>query len=82
MSEIVPAFFSCNNNFKLSQNSSGSDDKNLVFEIPESMIAGDLSNFVRVRSRVDLLPTPFTSERLSFAKSYPNFLSDKLARSA
>ena len=55
ISEFFPACFSCNNNFNLLQSSSRSDDKNIV-EIPEAMIAGDLSNFIRVLSRVDLLP--------------------------
>ena len=45
------------------------------------MIAGDLINFISVRSRVDLLPGPLTSNYISFAKSYINFLCDKLARS-
>ena len=53
--EFFPACFSCNNNFNLSHNSIGSDDKNFV-QVPESMIASDLSNFISVRSRVDLLP--------------------------
>ena len=56
ISELLPACFSCNNNFNLLQSSSGSDDKNIVFETPEAMIAGDYSNFIRVLSRVDLLP--------------------------
>ena len=41
ISELFPAFFSCSNNLNLSQSSSGSEDKNIVFEIPEAMIAGD-----------------------------------------
>ena len=44
------------------------------------MIAGDLSNFITVPSRVDFLPGPYTSKFISFAKAYLNFLSDKLAR--
>ena len=52
--EKLPACFSCNINFNLSQISLGSDVKKF-FEIPEAMIAGDLSNFIRVRSQ-DLLP--------------------------
>ena len=59
MSELFPACFSCNNNFNLSHNSLGSDYKNIVFETPEDMIAGDFSNFIRTLSRVDLLPTAF-----------------------
>ena len=62
MSELFPACFSCNNNYSLLHNSSGSDDKNIVFETPEAMIAGDLSNFIRLLSRVDLLPNFFYIE--------------------
>ena len=39
--ELLPACFSCNNYFNLSQSSLGSDDKNNVFETPEAMIAGE-----------------------------------------
>ena len=81
MLELFPAFISCSKFFILSQSSSGSDDKNIVFDIREATIAGDLSNFMRVRSRVDFLPRAFTSNYISFAKSYNNFLSAKLARS-
>ena len=61
MSELFPACFSCNNNLNLSQSSSGSDDKNIVFQTPEAetIRPGDLSNFIRVLSRVDLLPAAF-----------------------
>ena len=47
ISELLPPFFSCNNNFNLSHNSLGSDDKNIVFETPEaeSIKSGDFSNF-------------------------------------
>ena len=78
-SELLPACFSSNNNFYLSQSSSGSDDKNIVFERPEAIILGELSNFISVQSLVDLLPTRLSSKCISFAKSYINFLSDKLA---
>ena len=44
-SEILPACFSCSNNFNQSQNSSGSDDK-IIVEIPETMIAGDFNNTI------------------------------------
>ena len=40
ISELLPACFSCNNNFNLSQSSLGSEDRIIVFEIPEAMIAG------------------------------------------
>ena len=58
MSESFPACFSCKNNLNLSQSSSGPDDKNVVFETPEAetINPGDLSNFMSVLSRVDLLP--------------------------
>ena len=38
--ELLPPCFSCNNNFNLFQSSFGSDDRIIVFEIPEAMIAG------------------------------------------
>ena len=48
VSELFPACFSCNNSFNLSQSSSGSDDKNFVFETleAETIKPGDLSNFL------------------------------------
>ena len=46
MLELFPACFSCNNNFNLSHNSLGSDDKNFVFEIPEAKVPGELSIFI------------------------------------
>ena len=78
--EILPASFCCNNNFILSYNLLGSDDESIV-QIPEAMIAGDLSIFINERSLVFLLPTPLISKCFSFANSYIIFLSDKLARS-
>ena len=36
ISELLPACFSCNNNFHLLNNSSGSDDRFIVFETPEA----------------------------------------------
>ena len=51
--EILLACFSCGNNVHVSHKSSGSDGKNIVFETPEAMIAGDLSSFIRVLSRVE-----------------------------
>ena len=58
ISELFPTCFSCNNNFNQLHSSSGSDDKNIVFETPEeeTIKPGDLNNFIRVLSRVDLLP--------------------------
>ena len=41
ISELLPACFSCNNNLNLSQSSLGSEDRIIVFEIPEAKIAGD-----------------------------------------
>ena len=80
ISQLFPACFSFNNNFNLLQSSSGSDDENIV-DSPESLIAGDFSNFIRVLSQVEFLSGAFKSKCISFAKSYINFLSDKLARS-
>ena len=81
--EFFPACFSSSNNFNLSQSSSGSDDKKIVFETPEAetIKTGDLSNFESVRSRADFLPVALRSNFISFAKAYVTFLSDKLARS-
>ena len=61
MSQLFPPYLSCNNNFHLSQSSSGSDDKNIVFETPEAenIKPGDLSKFIRVLSRVDFLHRSF-----------------------
>ena len=83
ISELLPASFSSSKTFILSQNSLGSDHKNVVFETPEAQTnkLGDLINFISVRSRVGFLPCPLSSKCISFAKSYINFLSDKLARS-
>ena len=44
--ELLPACFSCNNNFNLSQSSLGSDDRNIVFQTPEATIAGNSSIFI------------------------------------
>ena len=56
--ELIPACFSCSNNFILLHNSSGSDDKTIVFQTleVETITTGVLSNFLRVLSQVDLLP--------------------------
>ena len=61
MSELFPASFSCNNNFIPLQSSSGSDDKSIVFVIPEAetIQPGDFSSLIRVLSRIVLLPTAF-----------------------
>ena len=82
ISELLPACFSCNNNFNLSHISLASDDRNIVFQTPEAetIKPGELSNFISFLSRIDLLPGAFVSKCISFAKSYLNFLSDKLAR--
>ena len=49
ISELLPACFSCNNNFNLSQSSLGSEDRFIVLDIPEAMSAGD-SKFFYTRS--------------------------------
>ena len=89
-SEIYPACISCSNNLNLSQSSFGSDDKRTVFvfendfflrveKTPEAMIAGELSELISVRSRVDLLPGYLTSKFNFLCKILYYFLSDKLA---
>ena len=44
---MFPACFSCNNSFNLSYNSLASDDRNIVFELPEAKTIkpGDFKNF-------------------------------------
>ena len=81
-SNLEPARFSCSNTFNLTHSSLGSHDENLVFEIPQAdtIIIGDLSNFISMRSRVDLIPTAFISTYVSFAESYHKFSSNKLSR--
>ena len=56
--EFFPARLSSGINFNLSHNSLGSDGKNIVFDTyeAETINPGDLSIFISVRSRVDLLP--------------------------
>ena len=51
-SDSSPACFSCNIKFNLLHHSSGSVDKNIVFETPEveTIKPGDSSNFIRVLS--------------------------------
>ena len=75
MSELFPTCFSCIKNVYRSHSSLGFSCKNFV-EIPEAMIAGDLSIFISVLSRVDFLPGALTTKYISFAKSYIKFLSD------
>ena len=68
-SELLPACFSCNNNFNLLHYSSGSEDKNIVFEIPEAMIAGDFNNLIIDLSRLLLFPFCLILKFISFANS-------------
>ena len=83
MSESFPACISCSNNFNLSQSSSNSDDKNIVFQVleAETIQPGELNNFIGVLSRVDLSHGALTSKYISFAKSKINVLPATLARS-
>ena len=46
MLESFPACFSCNNNFILLHNSSGSVHRSFIFEIPDAIRAGDFNNFI------------------------------------
>ena len=73
--ELFPACFSSINKFNLSQTSLGSDDKYIAFETPEAetIILGELSNFISVQSQVDLLPRTVLSIFISLAKPYNNF---------
>ena len=54
MSEFFPPCFSCSNNYDVLRSSSGYEDKNIV-EIPEAIIAGHLTSFIRSQFQVDLL---------------------------
>ena len=68
-SELFPACFSCSNNFILLHSSLGSDGKNIVFQIPEAMIAGDLGNLIIDLSRSLLGPFCLISNFISFSNS-------------
>ena len=46
ISELLPAYFSCNNIFNLSQSSLGLEYRIIVLDIPEAIIAGDSSIFI------------------------------------
>ena len=58
MSDFFTTFFSGSKCVNLIHNSSGSDDESIVSETPEAEIIkpGELTNYIRVLSRVDLLP--------------------------
>ena len=72
MSELLPA---CSNKPHLSQKLFESDGKNLVLEIreAETIVLGDLSNYISVRSWVYLLPVAFFSKYIFFVNSNINF---------
>ena len=67
--ELFPPCFSCNNNFNLSQSSLGPDDKNIVYETPEAMIASDLSNLITDLSLELFRPFCLISNFISFPNS-------------
>ena len=67
--ELLPAFFYCSNSVNLLHNSSGSDDENFVFEAPEAMLAGDLSNYIRVLSLLLFRLFCLTIKFISFSNS-------------
>ena len=69
MSELFPACFSCSNNFNLLHSSSGSDDKNIVFETPEAIILGDLSILIIDLSQSFLFPFCLIIKFISFTNS-------------
>ena len=72
MSDLLPACFSCSNNFNLPQSLLG---------LSEAMIAGDLTNDRRNLALVLLLPKDLPSKYISSAKSNVNSVSCELARS-
>ena len=68
MFELLPASFCCSTNLNLSHSSLGSDDKNIV-EIPEAVIAGDLSNST-IDLSLGLFQSMFLKSKfISFANS-------------
>ena len=67
--ELVPACFSCNNNLNLSQSSLGSENRIILLEIPEAMIASDFSNLVIDLSRSLLFPFRLILKLIHFANS-------------
>ena len=67
-SDLLPACFSCSNNFNLSQSSSGLSGQNTV-EMPKTMIAGDLSKFIGDPSLRFFRPTCLILNFISFPKS-------------
>ena len=86
MSDFLPACSSCNIDFN---HSNFHQDfligiffsENDFAETPEAetITTGDVGSFISVRSGIDFLPGAFESNYISFAKSYLNFLSSKLA---
>ena len=80
MSELFPACFSCSKNFNLSQSCLGFSGKNTV-EIPESILAGDLSNLIGNLSLVLYYLKLFDQSIFLCKNSNMIFLSDNLARS-
>ena len=72
-SEIFPACFSCNYNFNQSHSSLGFPGKNFV-EIPETMIAGDLSKSTEDLSVLRFFyPIRLISNLISFPNSKISF---------
>ena len=80
MSELFPACFSCSKSFYLAHSSLDISGKNSK-QIRKAMIAGYLSSIIRGLSLVLLFLKAFSSNYISFAKSFFTFLSDKIARS-
>ena len=79
ISKLLPACFSCINNFLLLHNSLGSEDKNPVFEKifsetleAETNIPGGLKNLISDLSLGLLLPGAHSSKYFSFANSNNN----------
>ena len=73
MSELFPACFYCNNNANLLHNSLGSDHKITIFEIPEAMMAGDLSSFYHRFISITFRPFCLISNFISFPNPYIKF---------
>ena len=79
MLKLIPDCFSCTENFNPSQSSLGSEGKKFV-EVPQALLASDVSSLITGLSLINLLPKAFSSDYISFAKSNIIFLSDNLAR--
>ena len=69
MLKSFPACFSCNKNFNLLHNSSASDDRIIIFQIPDAIIAGDFNKFISDLSQSLFRPFCLMLKFISFPNS-------------